>query len=112
MELQLTACLSCLSSAESAVSFNGQSYMRFLHGMEEDQQDFKLSLRFRTSQQDGVIVSSNGAEDWGALLVSQSLVPQSLVPYLLIPHSLVSFLLVPHSLDLFHWSLSHWSISH
>lgn len=79
LELQLTTCLSCLSSAESAVSFSGQSYMRFLHGMDEDEKDFKLSLRFRTSQQDGVIVSTNSAEDWGALLVRQSLVPQSLV---------------------------------
>lgn len=52
--------------------------------MDEDEQDFKLSLRFRTSQQDGVIVSTNSAEDWGALLVRQSLVPQSLVPQSLV----------------------------
>lgn len=72
LELQLTACLSCCSSAESAVSFDGQSYMRFLHGMDEDEQDFKLSLRFRTSREDGVIASTNSTQDWGVLLVCQS----------------------------------------
>lgn len=57
------------------MSFDGQSYMRFLHGMDEDEQDFKLSLSFRTSREDGVIVSTNSTQDWGVLLVCQSLAP-------------------------------------
>lgn len=63
----LTALLCCL--AESAVSFDGKSYLRFLHGMDEDSQDFRLSLRFRTFQEHGVIVSTNSTKDWGALQV-------------------------------------------
>ncbi|KAK5864335.1 hypothetical protein PBY51_015585 [Eleginops maclovinus] len=52
---------------ESAVRFDGKSYLKYLHRMDEDDQAFKLSLRFKTSQQHGVIVSTNSSNHWGAL---------------------------------------------
>uniref|UniRef100_A0A3Q3LLL1 FAT atypical cadherin 2 n=1 Tax=Mastacembelus armatus TaxID=205130 RepID=A0A3Q3LLL1_9TELE len=54
---------------ESAVKFDGKSYLKYLHRMDEDNQDFKLSLRFRTFQSQGLIVSTNSTKDWGALQV-------------------------------------------
>ncbi|XP_076595621.1 protocadherin Fat 2 [Chaetodon auriga] len=52
---------------ESAVRFDGNSYLKYLHLMDEDNQDFKLSLRFKTSQQQGLLMSTNGTQDWGTL---------------------------------------------
>ncbi|XP_074505101.1 protocadherin Fat 2 [Sebastes fasciatus] len=52
---------------ESAVRFDGKSYLKFLHRMDEDNQDFKLSLRFRTFQDQGLIMSTNSTKDWGTL---------------------------------------------
>nr|XP_043896880.1 protocadherin Fat 2 [Solea senegalensis] len=52
---------------ESAVRFDGKSYLKYLHGMDEDDQVFKLSLRFKTFQEQGLIVSSNSTKDWGIL---------------------------------------------
>ncbi|XP_034739835.1 protocadherin Fat 2 isoform X1 [Etheostoma cragini] len=52
---------------ESAVKFDGKSYLKYLHGMDEDNQDFKLSLRFKTFQEKGLIVSTNSTKDWGTL---------------------------------------------
>ncbi|KAE8286342.1 Protocadherin Fat 2 FAT tumor suppressor-like protein 2 Precursor [Larimichthys crocea] len=52
---------------ESAVRFDGKSYLKYLHRMDEDSQSFKLSLRFKTFQEQGLIVSSNSTKDWGTL---------------------------------------------
>ncbi|XP_037636152.1 protocadherin Fat 2 [Sebastes umbrosus] len=52
---------------ESAVRFDGKSYLKFLHRMDEDNQDFKLSLRFKTFQDHGLIMSTNSTKDWGTL---------------------------------------------
>ncbi|XP_058504924.1 protocadherin Fat 2 isoform X2 [Solea solea] len=52
---------------ESAVRFDGKSYLKYLHGMDEDDQVFKLSLRFKTFQEQGLIVSANSTKDWGIL---------------------------------------------
>ncbi|KAL3973507.1 hypothetical protein ACER0C_024714 [Sarotherodon galilaeus] len=52
---------------ESALRFDSRSYLRYLHHMDEDNQDFKLSLRFKTIQKQGVIVSTNSSIGWGAL---------------------------------------------
>lgn len=41
--------------------------------MDEDNQDFKLSLRFKTIQKQGVIVSTNSSIGWGALQVRMHL---------------------------------------
>uniref|UniRef100_A0A673AQA4 FAT atypical cadherin 2 n=1 Tax=Sphaeramia orbicularis TaxID=375764 RepID=A0A673AQA4_9TELE len=52
---------------ESAVRFDGKSYLKFLHRLDEDTQDFKVSLSFRTFQGDGLLMLSNGSSDWGRL---------------------------------------------
>lgn len=65
-----------LCSSESALRLDGApSYLKFLHQLDEDQQDFRLSLRFRTVQRQGLIVATNGSTAWGALqvLISSSL---------------------------------------
>lgn len=49
--------------------FDGKSYLNYLHGMDEDEQQFKLSLRFKTFQEQGLIASTNGTSDWGVLQV-------------------------------------------
>ncbi|XP_044219548.1 protocadherin Fat 2 isoform X3 [Thunnus albacares] len=54
---------------ESAVRFDGEAYLKYLHGMDEDNQHFKLSLRFKTFQEEGFIMSANGT-DWGTLQLS------------------------------------------
>uniref|UniRef100_UPI003AAED03C protocadherin Fat 2 n=1 Tax=Centroberyx gerrardi TaxID=166262 RepID=UPI003AAED03C len=51
---------------ESAVRFDGKSYLKFLHQMDEDSQDFRLSLSFKTFQEQGLIMAANGS-DWGTL---------------------------------------------
>ncbi|XP_074530998.1 protocadherin Fat 2 isoform X2 [Halichoeres trimaculatus] len=55
---------------ESAVRFDGKSYLRYLHMMDEDNQEFKLSLRFKTSKEQGLIMSTNSSKDWGSLQVT------------------------------------------
>ncbi|KAL6117350.1 fat2 [Pungitius sinensis] len=52
---------------ESALRFDGKSYLRFLHQMDEDRHDFRLALRFKTLQDHGLLVSASGARDWGSL---------------------------------------------
>uniref|UniRef100_A0A665V628 FAT atypical cadherin 2 n=1 Tax=Echeneis naucrates TaxID=173247 RepID=A0A665V628_ECHNA len=52
---------------KSAVRFDTKSYLKYLHGMDEDNQDFKLLLRFKTFQEQGLIVSTNSTNDWGVL---------------------------------------------
>ncbi|XP_051276649.1 protocadherin Fat 2 [Dicentrarchus labrax] len=52
---------------ESAVRFDGKSYLKYLHRMDEDNQDFKLSLRFKTFQEQGLIMSTNSTSNWGTL---------------------------------------------
>ena len=49
--------------------FDGNSYLRYLHGLDEDDRDFRLSLRFRTFREQGLIASTNGTKDWGFLQV-------------------------------------------
>ncbi|XP_012717208.2 protocadherin Fat 2 [Fundulus heteroclitus] len=58
---------SVCSCNESALRFSSTSYLKYLHSMDEDSQDFRLSLRFKTSQEQGIITSTRGANDWGAL---------------------------------------------
>ncbi|XP_026213258.1 protocadherin Fat 2 isoform X2 [Anabas testudineus] len=52
---------------ESAVRFDGKSYLRYLHRMDEDNGDFKLSLRFKTFQQQSLIMLTNSSNNWGTL---------------------------------------------
>nr|XP_057914890.1 protocadherin Fat 2 [Doryrhamphus excisus] len=54
---------------ESALRFTEQSYLKYLHGMDEDQQDFTLALSFRTFREEGLLMLANGT-DWGSLQVS------------------------------------------
>lgn len=58
-----------LSAAESALRFDGKSYLRYLHQMDEDRLDFRLALRFKTLQEHGLLVSADGARDRGSLQV-------------------------------------------
>lgn len=55
--------------AESAVSFDGQSYLKFLLGTEEDERNFRLALSFRTFQERSLITAANSTKDWGVLQV-------------------------------------------
>ncbi|CAL8272565.1 unnamed protein product [Boreogadus saida] len=50
----------------SALRFTGEDYVRYLHHMDEDSQAFRLSLRFRTFQKQGLLMATN-ASDWGTL---------------------------------------------
>lgn len=52
---------------ESAVRFDGKAYLKYLPKMDEDHQDFRLSLRFKTFQEQGVLMFTNGTSDWGSL---------------------------------------------
>ncbi|CAN9515218.1 unnamed protein product [Ophioblennius macclurei] len=52
---------------ESAIRLEASSYLRFLHGMDEDAPSFNLSLSFKTFQPNGLMASTNGSKDWGAL---------------------------------------------
>ncbi|KAM9850314.1 protocadherin Fat 2 [Aulostomus maculatus] len=54
---------------ESAVRFDDKAYLKYLHGMDEDDRDFQLSLKFKTFQDESVIMLANGT-DWGRLQVS------------------------------------------
>ncbi|KAM3866939.1 protocadherin Fat 2 [Diretmus argenteus] len=51
---------------ESAVRLDGNGYLKFLHHMDQDSQEFKLSLRFKTFQEGGLLMATNGT-DWGTL---------------------------------------------
>lgn len=53
--------------------FDGKSYLKYLHGMDEDNQDFKVSLRFKTFQEQSLIMSTNSTNNWGTLQVFISL---------------------------------------
>lgn len=54
--------------AESAVRFDGKGYLKYLYHMEEDKHNFYLSLRLKTSNPDGTVMTTN-ASDWGILEV-------------------------------------------
>ncbi|XP_061690531.1 protocadherin Fat 2 [Syngnathoides biaculeatus] len=54
---------------ESALRFRDEGYLKYIHGMDEDRQDFTVSLSFRTFQEDGLLMMVNGT-DWGSLEVS------------------------------------------
>ncbi|XP_054886595.1 protocadherin Fat 2-like [Poeciliopsis prolifica] len=62
---------SVCSCNESALKFGSTSYLKYLHRMDEDSQDFRLSLRFKTFQEEGLIMSSRGANDWGTLQLTK-----------------------------------------
>ncbi|XP_042182005.1 protocadherin Fat 2 [Oncorhynchus tshawytscha] len=54
---------------ESAVSFDGTGYLKYLYQTEEEEeegQNFRLSLRIKTFQQQGVVMTTN-ATNWGSL---------------------------------------------
>lgn len=55
-------------TSESAVSFDGKGYLKYLYLEEEENQNFCLSLRIKTFQQQGVIMDTN-ATNWGSLKV-------------------------------------------
>ncbi|XP_062249993.1 protocadherin Fat 2 isoform X1 [Platichthys flesus] len=52
---------------ETALRFDGKSYLKYLHRMDEDNHEFKLSLKFKTFQDRGLIASANSSNDWGLL---------------------------------------------
>lgn len=56
--------------AESAVRFDGKGYLKYLYHMEEDKHNFHLSLRLKTSDPEGTVMTTN-ASDWGTLEVRQ-----------------------------------------
>lgn len=59
------------STSESAVSFDGTGYLKYLYQTEEEEeesQNFRLSLRIKTFQQQGVVMNTN-ATNWGSLKV-------------------------------------------
>uniref|UniRef100_A0A4W5KGH0 FAT atypical cadherin 2 n=1 Tax=Hucho hucho TaxID=62062 RepID=A0A4W5KGH0_9TELE len=54
---------------ESAVSFDGKGYLKYLYQTEEEEeenQNFRLSLRIKTFQQQGIVMNTN-AINWGTL---------------------------------------------
>ncbi|XP_051506561.1 protocadherin Fat 2-like [Myxocyprinus asiaticus] len=51
---------------ESALRFDGKGYLKYLYQMEEDKQNFHLSLRLKTSDNEGIVMTTN-ASDWGTL---------------------------------------------
>ncbi|XP_071255782.1 protocadherin Fat 2-like [Salvelinus alpinus] len=52
---------------ESAVSFDGTGYLKYLYQtVAEENQNFRLSLRIKTFQQQGVVMNTN-ATNWGSL---------------------------------------------
>nr|XP_046152091.1 protocadherin Fat 2-like [Oncorhynchus gorbuscha] len=52
---------------ESALSFDGTGYLKYLYQTEEEEnQNFRLSLRIKTFQQQGVVMNTN-ATNWGSL---------------------------------------------
>ncbi|XP_022539774.2 protocadherin Fat 2 [Astyanax mexicanus] len=59
---------SVCSCNESAVRFDGHGYLKYLYQMEEEKQNFHLSLRIKTSNAEGTVMTVN-ASDWGILQV-------------------------------------------
>lgn len=57
-----------LCFAESAVRFDGKGYLKYLYHMEEDKNNFHLSLRLKTSHPEGTVMTTN-ASDWATLEV-------------------------------------------
>ncbi|TRY99052.1 hypothetical protein DNTS_009752 [Danionella cerebrum] len=57
---------SVCSCNESAIRFDGKGYLKYLYHMEESSENFQLSLRFKTSAAEGLVMSSN-ASDWASL---------------------------------------------
>ena len=53
---------------ESAVRFDGHGYLKYLYQMEEEKQNFHLSLRIKTSDAEGTVMTAN-TSDWGTLQV-------------------------------------------
>ncbi|KAM4555445.1 protocadherin Fat 2 isoform 1-T1 [Odontesthes bonariensis] len=52
---------------ESALRLDRKSYLKYVHRMDEDSHEFRLSLKFRTFREQGLIMSTSGANDRGAL---------------------------------------------
>ncbi|XP_066504787.1 protocadherin Fat 2 [Hoplias malabaricus] len=57
----------CLCN-ESAVRFDGHGYLKYLYQTEEEKHNFHLSLRLKTSDSEGTVMTSN-ASNWGTLQV-------------------------------------------
>lgn len=53
--------------------FEGPSYLKYLHRLDEDEQNFSLALTFNTFQERGLLAATAAAtatgEDWGRLEV-------------------------------------------
>ncbi|XP_072296133.1 protocadherin Fat 2 [Eucyclogobius newberryi] len=52
---------------ESALRFDGAGHLAYLPRLEEERPDLRLSLRFRTLREQGVLAFANGTGDWGSL---------------------------------------------
>lgn len=50
--------------------FDGHGYLKYLYKTEEDKHNFHLSLRIKTSDDEGTVMMTN-ASDWGTLQVLQ-----------------------------------------
>lgn len=51
------------------MSFDGKGYLKYLYLTEEEEnQNFRLSLRIKTFQQQGIVMNTN-AINWGSLKV-------------------------------------------
>ncbi|XP_036424414.1 LOW QUALITY PROTEIN: protocadherin Fat 2 [Colossoma macropomum] len=59
---------SVCSCNESAVRFDGHGYLKYLYRVEEEKQNFHLSLRIKTSDAEGTVMTAN-TSDWGTLQV-------------------------------------------
>ncbi|KAL0973727.1 hypothetical protein UPYG_G00210150 [Umbra pygmaea] len=51
---------------DSAVKFDGRGYLKYIYQAEKEKQYFRLSLRIKTSQKQGIVMSTN-ATDWATL---------------------------------------------
>lgn len=52
------------------MKFDGDGYLKYIFETEEEQQNFQLSLRIKTSDVEGTVMTTN-ASDWGTLQVLQ-----------------------------------------
>ncbi|KAI5607990.1 protocadherin Fat 2 [Silurus asotus] len=57
---------SVCSCNDSAIRFDGNGYLKYLYETEEETHNFHLSLRIKTSETEGTVMTTN-ASDWGAL---------------------------------------------
>ncbi|XP_058253540.1 protocadherin Fat 2 [Hemibagrus wyckioides] len=57
---------SVCSCNDSAMKFDGHGYLKYLFETEEEKHNFHLSLRIRTSDAEGTVMTVN-ASDWGTL---------------------------------------------